>query len=62
MPEWMTSLEYSKQIALLLFFFSFIGIVLYVFTGKKRKARLESYKFIPLDDDENAGDKEGKAS
>ncbi len=61
MPEWMTSMEYSKPIALVLFFVTFIGIVLYVFTGKKRKSRLESYKFIPLDDD-TPSDKEGKES
>lgn len=50
--QWMTSMTYSKPIALLLFFVTFIAIVVYVFTGKKRKERLESYKYIPLDDDD----------
>jgi len=26
--------------------------LIYVYTGKKRSARLESYKYIPLQDDE----------
>jgi len=61
MPDWLVWLgrfENSKIIALLLFFFAFCGILLYVFTGKKRSRRLESYKYMPLQDDErdlNAG-------
>ncbi|KTG16530.1 hypothetical protein AUR63_03165 [Guyparkeria sp. XI15] len=46
-------MENSKPLALILFFSAFVGIILYVYTGKKRKQRLESYKDIPfLDDDE----------
>ena len=51
--QWMTSMEYSKPIALLLFFFTFIAIVVYVFTGKKRKERFESYKYIPFEDEKD---------
>ena len=55
MPEWLMWLgrfENSKIVALLLFFFTFCGILIYVFTGKKRSKRLESYKYMPFDDDE----------
>ena len=55
MPEWLlwfTRLENSKILALLLFFFTFCGILIYVYTGKKRSERLESYKYMPLMDDE----------
>ena len=62
--QWMTSMEYSKPIALLIFFFTFIGILIYVFTGKKRKQRLESYKYIPFADDDvsDTEDEQGKSS
>ncbi|OOZ41433.1 cbb3-type cytochrome oxidase subunit 3 [Solemya elarraichensis gill symbiont] len=62
--QWMTSMEYSKPIALLIFFFTFIGILVYVFTGKKRKERLESYKYIPFADDDvsDTEDEQGKSS
>ena len=62
--QWMTSMEYSKPIALLIFFFTFIGILVYVFTGKKRKERLESYKYIPFADEDvsDTEDEQGKSS
>ncbi|MEF3194181.1 MAG: cbb3-type cytochrome c oxidase subunit 3 [Halothiobacillaceae bacterium] len=49
---WLGDLGNSKVLALLIFFFTFVGIVLYVYTGKQRKERLESYKNIPFIDDE----------
>jgi cbb3-type cytochrome oxidase subunit 3 len=55
MPEWIQwfgRFENSKVLALLLFFITFCGILIYVYTGKKRSRRLESYKYIPLQDDE----------
>ena len=65
MPEWLlwvTRLENSKIVALLLFFFTFCGILIYVYTGKKRSRRLESYKYIPLqDDDSHLGAGSGEA-
>ena len=66
MPEWLlwfTRFENSKVVALVLFFVTFCGILFYVYTGKKRSQRLESYKYIPLQDDDldpNAGDGEVK--
>ncbi|MGD8234581.1 MAG: cbb3-type cytochrome c oxidase subunit 3 [Chromatiales bacterium] len=55
MPEWLTSMEGSKPVALLIFFITFIAIVVYIYTGKKRKQRLESYKYIPFADDDVPG-------
>lgn len=49
---WFTHLENSKIFALVLFFLTFCGILFYVFTGKKRTKRLESYKHIPFQDEE----------
>jgi len=48
---WLGNLTNSKVTALLIFFTSFVVIVLYVYSGKQRKARLESYKDIPFVDD-----------
>ncbi len=50
--QWLSRFENSKILALLIFFFTFCGILIYVYTGKKRAKRLESYKYIPLQDDE----------
>ena len=61
MPDWflwLTRFENSKIVALLLFFFTFCGILIYVFTGKKRSQRLESYKYIPLQEDDEDIDAE----
>lgn len=56
MFEWFTNMENTKPFVLVLFFVTFVGIILYVYTGKKRSERLESYKNIPLteDDDEQS--------
>jgi cbb3-type cytochrome oxidase subunit 3 len=48
---WITDLANSKVTALLIFFTLFSGMLLYVYSDKKRGERLESYKNIPLDDD-----------
>jgi cbb3-type cytochrome oxidase subunit 3 len=46
-----------------IFFVVFVGILLYVFTGKKRGKRLESYKHIPfMDDDDQPGGNKSKGS
>ena len=52
MLEWLSNMENTKPLALVIFFVVFVGILLYVFTGKKRSKRLESYKHIPFLDDE----------
>jgi len=48
---WFTRMENSKPLALVLFFAAFCGILIYLFTGKQRARRLESYKYIPFDDE-----------
>jgi cbb3-type cytochrome oxidase subunit 3 len=52
--HWITDLGNSKIVALLIFFGTFVGILLYVFTNKQRSARLESYKYMPFQDDDNS--------
>jgi cbb3-type cytochrome oxidase subunit 3 len=54
MFEWLSSMENTKPLALVIFFVTFVGILLYVFTGKKRSERLESYKNIPFLEDEQS--------
>jgi len=49
---WFTQMENSKPLALLIFFGAFCGILIYVLTGKQRARRLESYKYIPFEEDE----------
>jgi len=48
---WFSRPENTKPLALLIFFVTFAGIVLYVYGSKKRSKRLESYKDIPFQDD-----------
>ncbi len=54
--QWIIQPRNAGTVALLLFFFGFMGVVIYVYTGKARKSRLESYKWIPLEDEEPRGD------
>lgn len=49
--EWFSKPENTKPVALLIFFVTFAGIVLYVYGSKKRGTRLESYRDIPFQDD-----------
>jgi cbb3-type cytochrome oxidase subunit 3 len=58
--QWITQLGNSKIVALLLFFGTFIGILLYIFTNKQRSERLETYKYMPFQDDEDSGDTDNK--
>jgi cbb3-type cytochrome oxidase subunit 3 len=51
---WIMDLGHSKMVALLIFFTTFIGILIYVYSDKKRGERLESYRYLPfLDDDDS---------
>jgi cbb3-type cytochrome oxidase subunit 3 len=54
MFEWLSSMENTKPLVLVIFFVTFVGILFYVFTGKKRSERLESYKNIPFLEDEQS--------
>jgi cbb3-type cytochrome oxidase subunit 3 len=49
--RWFTQMEHTKPLALVLLFGAFVGIILYVYSNRRRGARLETYKHIPLDDD-----------
>ncbi|MFA9459340.1 cbb3-type cytochrome oxidase subunit 3 [Thiohalorhabdus methylotrophus] len=51
----LTDMQKAGQIATVIFFAVFTAILVYVFTGKKRKKRFDSYRYIPLDDDEQKG-------
>jgi len=51
--DWFTHLENTKPFALVLFCITFIGIIVYVYSNKKRNQRLESYKNIPFEEDED---------
>ena len=62
MMDWLSQMENTKPLALVIFFVVFVGIVLYVFTGKKRSKRLESYKNIPFLDDDAPADRNDKDS
>lgn len=55
MYEWMKALvntSDAKTFLLILFFATFLGIIIYVYANRKRSQRFESYKNIPLDDDD----------
>ncbi|MBI1423593.1 MAG: CcoQ/FixQ family Cbb3-type cytochrome c oxidase assembly chaperone [Gammaproteobacteria bacterium] len=49
--EWFTHMENTKPFALVLYFVTFVGILVYLFLGRERSERIESHKNIPLDDD-----------
>ncbi|AHK80319.1 hypothetical protein M911_15495 [Ectothiorhodospira haloalkaliphila] len=49
---WITDLGNSKIVALLLFFSTFVGILIYLFSSRSRSDRLESYRYIPFDDED----------
>ena len=56
--EWFTRLENSKVAALLIFFTVFCLILVYVYLNRERSRRLESYKYIPLQDEDGEAGQE----
>lgn len=50
--EWLMQPNNGRLFVLFLFLTTYVGILLYVFTGKKRTAQLESYKNIPFQDED----------
>ncbi|MCB1877139.1 MAG: cbb3-type cytochrome c oxidase subunit 3 [Chromatiales bacterium] len=50
-------MENSKVFALVLFFTLYCAILIWVYTGRKRKQRLESYKYIPFQDEDGKPEK-----
>jgi cbb3-type cytochrome oxidase subunit 3 len=49
---WFTKFENTKPVSLLIFFSLFCGVLVYLYGSKKRGAQLESFKNIPLQDDD----------
>jgi cbb3-type cytochrome oxidase subunit 3 len=61
--SWFTHMENTKPFVLVLFSITFVLILLYVFVNRDRSNRLESYKNIPFQEDdepENGQSKEKK--
>ncbi len=56
--SWFTRMENTKPFVLVLFSITFVLILLYVFTNRNRSKRLESYKNIPFEEDENGQSKD----
>ncbi|WP_018138219.1 MULTISPECIES: cbb3-type cytochrome c oxidase subunit 3 [unclassified Thioalkalivibrio] len=51
--EWITDLGNSKMFALVLFMSTFIGIVIYLFAKPSRAKKFETYRYIPLEEDDS---------
>jgi cbb3-type cytochrome oxidase subunit 3 len=51
----------SQTVALLIFFSVFVGILFYLYANGKRGERLESYRYAPLLDEDEA-DRKVKAA
>jgi len=65
MIAWLSNPSNAKSLALVIFFITFVAIVVWVYGSKQRGKKLESYKHIPfLDEDDerppNGRDKESK--
>ncbi len=52
---WFTKFENTKPVSLVIFFTMFCVILFYVFGNKQRGAELETYKNIPLLDENLEG-------
>lgn len=50
--NWFMDLSNSKSVGLVIFFITFVAIIIYVYGSKKRSERLEAYRDIPFLDDE----------
>ena len=49
---WFSKPENTKPVALIIFFVTFVGILLYVYGSKNRSKRLETYRTIPFLDEQ----------
>ena len=58
--SWFTHMENTKPFVLVLFSITFVLILLYVFVNRDRSNRLESYKNIPFQEDDETGDGQSK--
>jgi len=53
--SWFTHMENTKPFVLVIFSITFVLIIVYVFTNRNRSKRLESYKNIPFQVDDEDG-------
>ncbi|PYG01519.1 MULTISPECIES: cbb3-type cytochrome c oxidase subunit 3 [unclassified Thioalkalivibrio] len=51
--EWIQDMGNSKTLALILFMSTFVGVVIYLFANPRRARKFETYRYIPLDDDDS---------
>jgi cbb3-type cytochrome oxidase subunit 3 len=62
--NWFIALASHKATLLALLFPLFIGIVIYTYAGRRRSQRLESYRYMPFEDEDEGlpprGDEDGK--
>ena len=58
--SWFTHMENTKPFVLVLFSITFVLILLYVFVNRDRSNRLESYKNIPFQEDDEPGNGQSK--
>ena len=49
---WFTKPENAKVFVLLLLFVTFVGLLIYVFTGKKRSQAIEDHKYVIFQEDD----------
>ncbi|MEW6611980.1 MAG: cbb3-type cytochrome oxidase subunit 3 [Pseudomonadota bacterium] len=49
--RWFTEMENTKPFVLVLFFVTFVGILIYVLGGRKRGKHLESAKYVIFEED-----------
>lgn len=60
--NWFMDLANSKSVGLVIFFVTFVAIIIYVYGSKSRSERLETYRNIPFMDDENETNASSKES
>lgn len=58
---WIMDVGHSQTVALLIFFTVFMGVLFYVYANRNRGERLESYRYTPFLDEDEA-DKRVKAA
>lgn len=51
--EWLLDEGNRKTLALVIFFLTFCGIIIYVYGSRRRGEQIESYKHVLFLDDEN---------
>lgn len=51
---WIMDINNSQIVALLIFFTVFVGILFYVYASRKRSERLETYRYTPFLDEDDA--------